>query len=101
MADRPGAFVGILRVRLALPAATLKEKRSIVKSVVERLRGRFNAAVAEVADLDTPGRTTIAAAVLSTDGAHADSQLQTIARAIAEWRLDAELIEVETEVLPL
>ncbi|MCC6381182.1 MAG: DUF503 domain-containing protein [Dehalococcoidia bacterium] len=93
--------MGVLRLRLALPAATLKEKRAIVKSVVERLRHRFNAAVAEVGDLETPNRATIAAAVLSTNRAHADSQLQAITRATEEWRLDAELIDVETEVLAL
>jgi uncharacterized protein YlxP (DUF503 family) len=93
--------LGILRLRLALPADTLKEKRAIVKSAIERLRHRYNAAVAEVEDLDTPSRATIAAAVISNDARHAESQLQAIANSVAEWRLDAELLEVETELIPL
>ncbi len=90
--------IGVLTIRLALPAETLKEKRSIVKSVVERLRTRFNASVAEVGDLDAPGYATIAAVVVSNDGAHVDSQLQAIARAVEDWRLDAEVVDVATEL---
>jgi uncharacterized protein YlxP (DUF503 family) len=91
--------VGIVRVRLRLQSRTLKEKRTIVKSVVERLRGRFNASVAEVDDLDAPGFATIAAACISNDAGHADAMLQEIAKTIAGWRLDAEVIDVETELI--
>lgn len=93
--------VAVLRLTLLLPSRTLKEKRTIVKSVVERLRNRFNAAVAEVDALDTPSRAVIAAAVISTDPAHADGQLHQIARAVQEWRLDAELLDLQTEHIDL
>jgi len=92
--------VGVLHIRLALPALTLKEKRTIVKSVVARLRTRFNASLAEVADLDDPGHATLAAACISNDARHADSQLQAIANAVEEWRLDAEVLGIETELIP-
>jgi len=91
--------IGVVRVRLRLPSRTLKEKRTIVKSVVERLRQRYNASVAEIDDLDDVTTTTIAAAVISNDARHADEQAQEIARAIEAWRLDAEVLEVETELL--
>lgn len=93
--------VGILRIRLSLPSRTLKEKRSIVKSVVERLRNRFNASVAEVDDLDAVELATIAAAVISNASAHANRQLQAIADAVEDWRLDAELLSIETELITL
>ena len=91
--------VAVVRIRLRLPSRTLKEKRTIVKSVVERLRQRFNASVAEIDDLDDVGLATIAAAVLSNDARHADEQAQAIARTVEEWRLDAELLEVAIELL--
>ena len=91
--------IGVLTVRLRLPSRTLKEKRTIVKSVVERLRNRYNASVAETGDLDTPGIATIAAVVVSNESRHADEQLQEIAGAVEGWRLDAEVLEVETELL--
>jgi uncharacterized protein YlxP (DUF503 family) len=91
--------IAVLRVRLRLPSRTLKEKRTIVKSVVERLRNRFNASVAEVDDLDSPGLATVVAAVVSNESRHADEQVQAIAAAIQEWRLDAEVLEIETELI--
>ena len=91
--------IAVLRVRLRLPSRTLKEKRTIVKSVVERLRNRFNASVAEVDDLDSPGLATVVAAVVSNESRHADEQVQAISAAIQEWRLDAEVLEVETELI--
>lgn len=91
--------IGVLHVRLRLPAGTLKEKRAIVKSVIERIRARYNAAVAEVADLDTPSLATIAVVCVSNRNGHADAQLQTIASAVATWRLDAEILDLETELL--
>ncbi len=93
--------VGILRITMAVPAYTLKEKRSIVKSVIERLRHRFNASIAEIDDLDDPSRATIGAACLSNGSQHADQQVQSIARAIEAWRLDVEILAIETEVVPL
>jgi uncharacterized protein YlxP (DUF503 family) len=95
------ATVGVLRIRLRLPAHSLKEKRMVVKSVIERVRTRFNAAASELEDLDTPGIAAIAVACISNDIRHCDQQLQVIARAIAEWRLDAEVLDVETELITL
>ena len=93
--------VGILRITLLLPSRDLKTKRTIVRSVVQRIRNRFNAAAAEIADLDEPSRATIGIACISNDASHVQSQLQTIANAIEDWRLDAEVIDLETELIPL
>lgn len=92
-------FVGILRIQLALPAETLKEKRSIVRSVIERLRSKFNTAVAEVEDLDDPGAATIAAVCVSNAASHADSMMGKMANAIEGSRLDVVVISIETELM--
>ncbi|GIW16706.1 MAG: hypothetical protein KatS3mg063_2559 [Tepidiforma sp.] len=91
--------VGVLRMSLRIPSRTLKEKRAIVRPVVERLRSRFNASVAEIDALDAVGLAVIAAAVISNDPRHADEQLQAIVAAVQDWRLDAELVDLETELL--
>ena len=93
--------VAALRIHLRLPSRTLKEKRAIVKSLVERLRNRFNASIAEAGALDEPAIAVIGAAVLSNSSRHASEQAQAIASAIAEWRLDAELIDIELETVDL
>lgn len=91
--------IALVRIRLRLPSRTLKEKRTIVKSVVERLRNKFNASVAELDDLDTASVATIGAAVLSNDSRHADEQAQAIAATVQDWRLDAEVLDVEVELI--
>ncbi len=91
--------LGLLRIRLRFVAHSRKEKRALVKSVVERLRHRYNAAVSEAGDLDALDLATIAVACLSSESAHADAQLQEIARTIENWRLDAEVVDVETEII--
>lgn len=91
--------VAVLRLRFALPSETLKEKRSIVKSVVERVRSRYNASCAEIADLDSPSYTTIGIACIANESQHADRQVQSIAAAVESWRLDAELLDVEIELI--
>ena len=95
------AYLGVLTFRLGLPSEDLKEKRMIVQSLVERLRKRFNASVAEVDNLDTVGAATIVAVVVSNEAAHADRQLATILAHVEAERLDAELQEVSTEVIAL
>ena len=93
--------LGLLRIRLRFVARSRKEKRALVRSVVERLRHRYNAAVSEAGDFDALTLATIAVACLARDSAHADSQLQTIARAVEGWRLDAEVVDIETERISL
>jgi uncharacterized protein YlxP (DUF503 family) len=71
--------VGTARLVLAIPgASSLKDKRSVVRRVIERARSRFNAAVAEVEDQDVHRRAVIGVAVVSNDTRHATSMLDTI-----------------------
>ena len=95
-------IIGVLRLTLRIDAAhSLKEKRQVVKSVVERVRARFNAAAAEVEDNDIWNMATIAVVCVSNASAHTDAQLQSIANAIGSWRLDAEVMDIETELIPI
>jgi uncharacterized protein YlxP (DUF503 family) len=95
------AIVGVLHLRFRLPSRTLKEKRSIVKSVVERVRNRYNVSAAEAASLDSPEIACIVIACVSNSRAHADTVLQEIARFVSEERLDAELLGIGTELVTL
>src|SRR5205807_3861063 len=65
--------IGSLVVTLHVPEShSLKEKRQVVRSVVERVRRTFNVAVAEVDDQDTWQLATLGVACISGDGRHAD-----------------------------
>ena len=76
--------VGLLRVRLHIPAAhSLKERRAVVRRAVERVRTRFNVAIAEVGDLERWQVATLGVAVVSNDRAHANEVLDKVVSGIA------------------
>jgi uncharacterized protein YlxP (DUF503 family) len=76
--------VGLCRITLGLPGNdSLKGKRRVVRRVIDRTRNKFNAAVAEVGNLDEHRRAEIGIAVLSTDARHANSMLDTIGTFVA------------------
>lgn len=59
---------------------SLKEKRIVVRSLLQRTRNKFNAAAAEVGDADLWQRATLAVAVIGSDRTHAEQQVQSILR---------------------
>jgi len=77
-----------------LHATSLKDKRQIRRSLLDKTRQRFNAAVAEVATQDIHQEMTIGIAVVSGDIAHAQHSLDEVIRFMEE-SADAELIAVE------
>jgi uncharacterized protein YlxP (DUF503 family) len=94
--------VGTLRITLTLfESATLKDKRAVVRRLRDRVSNRFNAAVAEVDNLDLVGTATIGVACLSNAEPHAHAQLMKILRFVESLALDAEISDVETEIVHL
>lgn len=75
--------VGIGVWELHIPGCgSLKEKRSVLKSVKKRLHNQFNVSVAETAHHDVHQRTELAACVVSADRGHANSVLDSVDRFI-------------------
>lgn len=101
MSHEDAATVGVLHLRLRLPARTLKEKRAIVKSVIERVRNRYNVSAAELSALDTPALATVVVVCVSNSRPHSDAMLQEVARFVTAERLDAELLGIETELITI
>ena len=75
-------------------AASLKDKRQVCRSLIEKTRKRFNASVAEIDTQDVHQTLTIGVAVVSGDIAHAQRSLDEIIRFMEE-HADAELVELE------
>ena len=76
----------------------MKEKRQGLRRVLERVRNKFNAAVAEVADQDTWQRATIGLAVVSTSGGHAQSMIDKITSFVEQLYV-AQILDREVEIL--
>lgn len=92
--------VGIARVVLGIPGAqSLKDKRSVVRRVIDRVRAKFNAAVAEVGDNDVHRRAVIGVSVVSNDRRHVNEMLDTILAFVStasEALVIDRSIEIET-----
>lgn len=72
-------MVAVCTVHLALPGIrSLKDKRRIIKSVLERARRQFQVAAAEVDRQDSHRQAVLAFACVSSEGRHADSVLQSV-----------------------
>lgn len=92
--------VGVCRVRLRLPENhSLKGKRQVLKSLLARLHNRFNVSAVEVDDHDSWQLASIAIACASNDERHADQVLAAAMSFIRSERLDAEILEFETEII--
>jgi uncharacterized protein len=92
-------LVGVCRVALSLSGVhSLKEKRSIVRSVLERTLHRHPLAGAEVGDLDRHDRAVLGFAVVSNEEAHATSVLAAVLRTVDGLGL-AEVLRHRTQIL--
>jgi uncharacterized protein len=83
---------------LSLPGcSSLKEKRSVIRSLRDRLRSRLNVSVAETALNDVHGRAELTVALVATDGRFAESVLEKADR-IVEQNGGAIITSVRREV---
>ena len=72
-------IVGVLIAQLHLQGVnSLKEKRSIVKSLIGRLRSRCNVSMAEVDHQDNKASAVVGIAVVSNDSRFLNEQLDKI-----------------------
>lgn len=70
------AIVGVLTLEIHVEGShSLKDKRHVVKSLKDRLRDRFNVAVAEIDGLDSWQRSVVAAVTVSIDKVRAEQVL--------------------------
>lgn len=90
--------VGTLRVEIHLPASdSLKAKRSVLNHLKERVRSRFNAAVAEVDHQDLWQRSTIGFAVVGGEAGILDRVLRDILSAV-ESEVRLQVLDYEIQI---
>jgi uncharacterized protein YlxP (DUF503 family) len=90
----------MLRFTLRLRGSgSLKDKRQVVRSVTQRVRNKFGAAVAEVGENEAWQLAEIGVACVSNSRAHAQQMLDEVVAYVEESRLDAEVMHVESDVM--
>jgi uncharacterized protein YlxP (DUF503 family) len=72
-------IVGVMTANLSLHGITsLKEKRSIVKSLIGRLKSRFNISIAEVDHQDSKSIAVLGIAIVSNEARFIEKQFDSI-----------------------
>lgn len=77
---------------------SLKEKRSITKSIIEKAKHKFNVSIAEIDYLDNPQKIAIGFACVSNSAIHATKMAQTVLSFI-EQSSDAVVDDSFIEIL--
>jgi uncharacterized protein YlxP (DUF503 family) len=89
--------VGTLSLKLAIFGSySLKDKRRVVSSLKDRLKGRFNVSVAEVGSLDHRQQAELGVAMVANEGRFVESALdklvdyvrQDTAAALVDYRIE-------------
>jgi uncharacterized protein len=89
--------IGVLTLEIRVENShSLKDKRHVVKSLKDRLRHKFNVAVAEVDYQDLWQRALVAAVTVSSDRAHSERVLQTVEQEASDL-LGPQLISAVVE----
>lgn len=77
-------------------AQSLKEKRSVIKRVIHKIRQDFNVSVAEVDYQSLWQRTKLAIVTVSNDGTHAEKIIQNVLKCIDQFtELERTITSVE------
>jgi len=94
--------IGVCKVNLRIPEnQTLKGKRQVVQSIINRVRDKFNVAIAEVENGDKWQIATIGICYVSNDGRHANEVISKIIDYIVTSRLDVEVLDCQIELVPV
>ena len=91
-------IIAAAMITLVIPENdSLKGKRRVIKSLIERVRHKFEAAVAEVGDNDLWQKAKIGVALVGNDAHLLEARLQQIMKFI-ENQHQAEIIDSQVEL---
>ena len=91
--------VGVLRVRLMIhDAYSLKDKRRVLKSLKDRIGGKFNVSIAEVDPSDHHRHAVLGISLVGNDSRYVHSCLDKIVDKLRMVR-HASLIDYQIELL--
>ncbi len=92
-------FIISCEIKLHIPMAhSLKDKRRIIKSIMEKSKNKFNIAIAEVGENDLWQSSVIAFVSVSNDKKHLDSLVKRVINFI-EGYSEIQLIEFREDWL--
>lgn len=92
--------IGFCEIELYLPGVlSLKQKRGILKSMLNKMRNKFNVANAEVGNNDSWQSATIAITTVSNSATRLNQTIQNVMKWIESNYPDAMIVKHDTEIL--
>ncbi|MEA1958591.1 MAG: DUF503 domain-containing protein [Chloroflexota bacterium] len=92
--------VGACVVKLRLPENdSLKGKRQVSRSIIDRVKHRFNVSIAEVEDQEYWQLLTLGITCVSNSGPHANEMLSRVVDFIEKSKFDVEMLDYEIEIV--
>lgn len=79
-------------------ANSLKSKRSVVKSIIEKSKNRFNISIAEVGDNDKWQKSIIAFSTISNDQKVVEGTIDKVINFFDSYS-EIEIIDIKREIL--
>jgi uncharacterized protein len=94
--------VGVAKVALRIPEnMDLKGKRMVIKSIIGRVKSRFDVALAEVDENDMWQLATIGICCISNNKRHSNEVLSKVVHFIESSRFDVELLDYSIEIIDI
>ena len=91
--------VGILQIEIEIPdAMSLKDKRRVVKSLIDKISHGHNVSIAEIGALDEHRRSIIGLAMVANDGKYVEGGLSKLVDFVRN-DVRVNLIDFQTEML--
>lgn len=92
-------IIGIMEIELYIyEANSLKEKRRVIKSLIERLKSRYNISIAEISLCDTWNKSIIGLGIVSNSSTQINKVLSKVFEFI-ENDTRVEIIKHNIEIL--
>jgi len=92
-------LIGVCRVIISIPESfSLKEKRKVKRSIVDKVRSKFNVSIAEVESQEIWNELVLGISIVSTESKYIYEVMSEIIKLIEEQK-DTELIDYEIDIL--
>lgn len=89
-------IIGVLRVELSLPGShSLKDKRRLLRSLLDRLHQTFNVSAAEIDHQDSWRHAEVGVSCVSSAAAHANAVLSKVLTVVER---EAEIVVTGVEM---
>ena len=93
--------IGVCKLDLRIPENhSLKEKRHVLRKLIDRVRTRFNVAISEVGDNDLWQRAQMGFCTVGNDRRHINSSLDKVIYFIEQMNL-VEMVQTDIEIISL